>query len=56
MDGRDGSLVWLSGMRGDSYYVHLAGANPACNLKSPESERIRAADVEIAVDGQEFEL
>lgn len=56
MDGRDGSLVWLSGMRGDSYYVHMAGANPACDLKSPESERIRAADVEIAVDGQEFEL
>ena len=56
MDGREGSLVWLSGMRGDSYYVHLAGGNPACDSKSPESERIRAADIEIAVDGQEFEL
>ncbi len=56
MDGRDGSLVWLSGMRGDSVCVHLAGANPVCDRKSPESERIRAAQVEIAVDGQEFEL
>jgi hypothetical protein len=44
------------GTRGDSYYVHLAGGNPACDSKSPESERIRAADIEIAVDGQEFEL
>jgi len=56
IDGHKGSLVSLSGMRGDSYYVHLAGANPACDQKSPESERIRAAHVEIAVDGQEFEL
>jgi pyrroloquinoline quinone biosynthesis protein B len=56
IDGREGSLVSLSGMRGDSYYVHLAGANPACDEKSPESERIRSASVEIAVDGQEFEL
>jgi pyrroloquinoline quinone biosynthesis protein B len=56
IDGRAGSLVWLSGMRGDSYYIHLAGGNPACDLKSPESERIRTADVEIALDGLEFEL
>jgi pyrroloquinoline quinone biosynthesis protein B len=56
IDGREGSLVWLSGMRGDSYYVHLAGANPVCDLKSPEIERIRAADVEVALDGQAFEL
>jgi hypothetical protein len=56
MDGREGSLVWLSGMRGDSYYVHLAGSNPACDSKSPESERIRAADVAIAVDGLELDL
>jgi pyrroloquinoline quinone biosynthesis protein B len=56
IDGRDGSLAWLSGMRGTSYYVHLAGGNPACDLKSPESEQIRAAHVEIAIDGQEFEL
>jgi pyrroloquinoline quinone biosynthesis protein B len=56
MDGREGSLVWLSGMRGDSYYVHLAGSNPACDSKSPESERIRAADIAIAVDGLELDL
>ncbi len=55
MEGREASLVWLSGMRGDSVYVHLAGGNPACDLKSPESDRIRSAHVEVAFDGQEFE-
>ena len=54
IDGRDGSLAWLAGMRGQSFYVHLAGTNPACDMKSPESERIRTAQVEVAVDGQEF--
>ena len=56
IDGHDGSLVWLSGMRGQSFYIHLAGTNPACDMKSPESERIRAAQVEVAVDGQELVL
>ena len=54
--GREGSLAMLSGMRGRSVYIHLAGENPACDLKSAESERIRAAGVEIAIDGQEYEL
>jgi pyrroloquinoline quinone biosynthesis protein B len=56
IDGRDGSLAWLAGMRGQSIYVHLAGTNPVCDLKSTESERIRAAFVEIALDDQEFEF
>lgn len=54
IDGKQGSLAWLSGMRGQSFYIHLAGTNPACDTKSPESERIRAAQVEVVVDGQEF--
>ena len=56
IDGHDGSLAILAGMRGMSYYVHLAGQNPACDQKSVESEQIRTAGVEVAVDGQVFEL
>jgi len=56
IDGKEGSLAWLSGMRGRSYYVHLASSNPACDLESKESQRIREAEVEVAVDGQEFSL
>jgi len=54
IDGKDGSLVWLAGMRGRSLYIHLASSNPACDTGSPESERIQAAQVEVARDGQEF--
>jgi pyrroloquinoline quinone biosynthesis protein B len=56
IDGHDGSLAWLAGMRGQSFYVHLAGSNPACDQASAESARIRAARVEVAVDGQELSI
>ena len=56
IDGSNGSLALLSGMRGASYYVHLAGQNPACDQKSAESEVIRKAGVDVGSDGQEFEL
>lgn len=55
IDGREGSLAWLAGMRGESIYIHLAGTNPLCDLKSPASERVRAAGAEIAFDGMELE-
>ncbi|SRR6056297_1127880 len=55
IDGREGSLVWLSGMSGESIYVHLAGANPLCDTKSAASERVRRAGLEIAFDGLELE-
>ncbi len=55
IDGREGSLAWLAGMRGESIYIHLAGTNPLCDLKSEASERVRAAGVEIAFDGMELE-
>jgi pyrroloquinoline quinone biosynthesis protein B len=56
IDGAKGSLAWLAGMRGESHYIHLAGSNPACHAKSEASERIRAAQVDVATDGQEFFL
>jgi pyrroloquinoline quinone biosynthesis protein B len=55
IDGREGSLAWLAGMRGESIYIHLAGTNLLCDLKSEASERVRAAGAEIAFDGMEFE-
>jgi pyrroloquinoline quinone biosynthesis protein B len=55
IDGRDGSLAWLSGMSGETIYVHIAGTNPLCDSKSEESERVRSAGVEIAFDGLEIE-
>lgn len=54
IDGHEGSLAWLSGMRGRSFYIHLSGTNPACDTKSIESERIRSAGIEVALDAQEL--
>jgi pyrroloquinoline quinone biosynthesis protein B len=56
IDGREGSLVWLSGMRGRSVYVHLAASNPACETSSKEWTRIHEAGVLVAHDGMELEL
>lgn len=55
VEGSEGSLAWLSGMSGESIYVHLAGTNPLCDSKSPASERVRAAGVEVAFDGMGLE-
>lgn len=54
IDGREGSLAYLSGMRGESVYVHIAGSNPLCDTKSEESERVRSAGVTIGVDAMEL--
>lgn len=56
IDGRDGSLVWLSGMTGRSIYVHVAASNPASETGSKEWTRIHEAGVRIAEDGLELEL
>lgn len=56
IDGRDGSLVWLSGMTGRSVYLHLATSNPACDTGSKEWTRIHEAGIQIAHDGMELEL
>jgi pyrroloquinoline quinone biosynthesis protein B len=55
IDGRDGSLVWLSGMAGRSVYVHLAASNPVCDEDSKEWMRIQEAGVLVAHDGLESE-
>ena len=56
IDGRDGSLVWLSGMAGRSVYVGMAASNPACDAGSKEWARIQESGVWIANDGMELEL
>ncbi len=55
IDGREGSLAWLSGMSGRTLYVHLAATNPLCVQSSKEGARVREAGIEIASDGQEIE-
>lgn len=56
IDGREGSLVWLSGMVGRSIYIHLAPNNPASEIASKDWTRIHEAGVQIAYDGMELEL
>ena len=55
IDGRDGSLVWLSGMQGRSVYVHMSATNPIGDARSKESARVREAGIEIASDGMEID-
>lgn len=55
IDGSDGSLVWLAGMRGRSVYVHLAASNPACEEGSKDWTRIHEAGVLVGRDGLELE-
>jgi pyrroloquinoline quinone biosynthesis protein B len=55
IDGREGSLAWLSGMSGESIYIHLAGTNPLCDRKSAVAERVARAGIEVAFDGRELE-
>ncbi len=56
IDGRDGSLVWLSGMAGRSIYIGMAASNPACDEGSKEWARIHESGVQVARDGMELEL
>jgi pyrroloquinoline quinone biosynthesis protein B len=55
IDGREGSLAWLSGMEGRSIYVHLSATNPVADSASKEAARVRDAGIEVAADGMEFE-
>lgn len=56
IDGPQGSLAWLSGMAGESIYVHMATTNPIIDRESKEARRVREAGVEIAHDGLEIDL
>jgi pyrroloquinoline quinone biosynthesis protein B len=56
LDGPDGSLVALNGLRARRIIVHINNTNPILIDGSPERERAVAAGWEIAEDGMEVRL
>ena len=56
LDGPDGSLVALAGLRARRIFVHINNTNPILIEDSPERARVKAAGWEVAEDGLEVEL
>jgi pyrroloquinoline quinone biosynthesis protein B len=56
LDGPDGSLAALNGLRARRIFVHINNTNPILIDGSPERERVVAAGWEIAEDGLEIVL
>jgi pyrroloquinoline quinone biosynthesis protein B len=56
LDGPDGSLAALAGLRARRIFVHINNTNPVLIDGSPERGRVVAAGWEIAEDGLEVKL
>ena len=56
LDGPDGSLAALAGLRARRIFVHINNTNPILIDGSPEHGRVVAAGWEIAEDGMEVAL
>jgi pyrroloquinoline quinone biosynthesis protein B len=56
LDGPDGSLAALNGLRARRIFVHINNTNPILIDGSPERARVEAAGWEIAEDGLEVAL
>jgi pyrroloquinoline quinone biosynthesis protein B len=56
LDGPDGSLAALNGLRARRIFVHINNTNPILIDGSPERGRVIAAGWEIAKDGLEIKL
>jgi pyrroloquinoline quinone biosynthesis protein B len=56
LDGPDGSLAALAGLRARRIFVHVNNTNPILVEGSPERGRVIAAGWEIAEDGLEVKL
>src|ERR1700680_868321 len=56
LDGPDGSLATLAGLRARRIFVHINNTNPILIEGSPERGRVVAAGWEIAEDGLEVKL
>ena len=56
LDGPDGSLATLAGLRARRIFVHINNTNPILIEGSPERGRAVAAGWEIAEDGLEVKL
>jgi pyrroloquinoline quinone biosynthesis protein B len=56
LDGPDGSLAALAGLRARRIFVHINNTNPILVEGSPERARVEATGWEIAEDGLEVKL
>lgn len=56
LDGPDGSLAALAGLRARRIFVHINNTNPILIEGSPERARVEAAGWEVAEDGLEVNL
>ena len=56
IDGPDGSLAALNGLRARRIFVHINNTNPILIEGSPERARVEAAGWEVAEDGMEVAL
>jgi pyrroloquinoline quinone biosynthesis protein B len=56
LDGPDGSLAALAGLRARRIFVHINNTNPILVDGSPERGRVVAAGWEVAEDGLEIKL
>jgi pyrroloquinoline quinone biosynthesis protein B len=54
--GAEGSLARLAEIPGRTLYIHMNNTNPVLDADSPEAAEVARAGVEIASDGQEFEV
>jgi pyrroloquinoline quinone biosynthesis protein B len=54
--GEGGSLEALAPLSGRTVYIHVNNTNPILDADSPEAATVRAAGLEIAMDGMELEL
>jgi pyrroloquinoline quinone biosynthesis protein B len=54
LDGPDGSLAALTGLRARRIFVHINNTNPILTDGSPERARVAAAGWEVAEDGLEI--
>jgi pyrroloquinoline quinone biosynthesis protein B len=56
LDGPDGSLTALAGLRARRIFVHINNTNPILIEDSPERARVEATGWEVAEDGLEVKL
>jgi pyrroloquinoline quinone biosynthesis protein B len=56
IDGDNGSLAKLAGLKGRRIYIHINNTNPILVDGSAERRKVEAAGWEVAEDGMRFEL
>jgi len=56
IDGPDGTLAALAGLRGRRLFIHINNTNPILVDGSPERAQVTAAGWEVAEDGMKIEV